>query len=89
MRKILGLIAVLLIAAPSWCGGAEPPKVEIAAEPLEFPAGDWTLVSIRVDREVDRRDIRLPKLERAAWHPERGGISRSLNIINGKVVVIK
>ncbi len=84
MRRFFGLIAALLIAAPSWCGGAEPPKVEVEAEPPEFPAGEWTLVSIRIDREVDRRDIRLPKLERAEWHPERGGISRSLNIVNGR-----
>ena len=84
MIKYPVLVAALLIAAPMWCGGAEPPKVELDAEPREFPAGEWTMVSIRVDREIDRRDIRLPKLDRAEWHPERSGISRSLNVVNGR-----
>ena len=82
-RRYLTALLLLLAALP-WCGGAEPLKLEVEAEPAEFPAGGWTQVAIRVNREVDRRDIKLPKHPRAKWHPERSGVSRNYSIVNGK-----
>jgi|GEM_PF-5755133 len=84
MNKRIWLAAALLVAVLPWCGGAEPLKVEVEADPAEFPAGEWTRVSIKVNREVDRRAIVLPKHTRAKWHPEQSGVSHNLSIVNGR-----
>ena len=80
--KYLVLSALFVGAAAAF--GAEPSKLLVTAEPREFPAGDWTRISITSERELGRRELKLPEIPGARWHTENAGTSRRISVVNGR-----
>lgn len=80
IKRIFCALAATVFAA-ALCGAG---PVRVTADPMEFPAGDWTQVSITFDKEPERDGLSLPKIPGAVWHTERIGQSQSISIVNGR-----
>ena len=64
--------------------GAEEFRAELTANPVEFPAGSETMVSITLNRGDLAGGIRLPAVEGVTWHTNHTSVSRSSRVVNGR-----
>lgn len=80
--KIRIVIALLLLSAATVLAGT--PAIRVTAAPAEFAAGQTTLVSITLSREIKSDGIDLPKIPEAVWHTDRVGVSKKFSFVNGR-----
>ena len=80
MKTFLLVLLSLLAGAAAYT--AEP--VRVTAEPMEFPAGGTTQVSIIFTKRPKEDGVKLPEVPGARWHTNRTEISQSVSSVNGR-----